>query len=68
VIACVALQLTAGAINLLLLAPVGMQLLHLALADVLWIALVMLCAAAPEWPDRAPERPPVSLSHESIRG
>jgi heme A synthase len=37
-------QLAAGAINLLLLAPVGMQLVHLLLADLLWIALVLLSA------------------------
>jgi heme A synthase len=37
-------QLAAGFINLLLLAPVGMQLVHLLLADLLWIALVLLSA------------------------
>ena len=37
-------QLAAGAINLLLLAPLGMQLVHLLLADLLWIALVLLSA------------------------
>jgi heme A synthase len=37
-------QLAAGAINLMLLAPVGMQLVHLLLADLLWIALVLLSA------------------------
>jgi len=37
-------QLAAGAINLLSLAPVGMQLIHLLLADLLWIALVLLSA------------------------
>jgi heme a synthase len=35
-------QLVAGAINVLLLAPVWMQLVHLLLADILWIALVLL--------------------------
>src|SRR6202034_412681 len=35
-------QLGAGAINLLLLAPVWMQITHLLLADSLWIALVLL--------------------------
>jgi heme A synthase len=38
-------QLVAGATNLLLAAPVWMQLLHLFLADVLWISLVLLGAA-----------------------
>lgn len=35
-------QLAAGAVNLSLLAPVWMQLLHLFLADMLWIFLVVL--------------------------
>jgi heme a synthase len=35
-------QLSAGAINLLLLAPVWMQITHLLLADSLWIGLVLL--------------------------
>jgi len=39
-----AAQLFAGIINLVLLAPVWMQMLHLLLADSLWISLVMLCA------------------------
>jgi heme A synthase len=37
-------QLAAGAVNLLLRAPVFMQMLHLLLADALWISLVLLCA------------------------
>jgi len=45
VIAMVWLQLLAGLVNLLLLAPVWMQLLHLLLADMLWVSLVVLCAA-----------------------
>jgi heme A synthase len=36
----------AGFGNLLLLAPVAMQLIHLLLADVVWIAFVLLAAAA----------------------
>ena len=39
-------QLTAGMVNLLLLAPVGMQLLHLIFADAVWLATVLLGAAA----------------------
>ncbi len=35
-------QLSAGAINLLLLAPVWMQITHLLLADAVWISLVLL--------------------------
>jgi heme A synthase len=40
-----AAQLLAGAINLLLLAPIWMQIVHLLLADLLWISLVLLCAS-----------------------
>ena len=39
-----AAQMTAGALNLLLLAPVWLQLAHLLLADLLWIAVVLLIA------------------------
>ncbi len=37
-------QVAAGAANLLLLAPVWMQILHLLLADLLWITLVIFCS------------------------
>jgi heme A synthase len=40
------LQLLIGALNVALLAPIGMQLLHLLMADMVWIALVLLVAAA----------------------
>jgi cytochrome c oxidase assembly protein subunit 15 len=43
VIATAVVQLLAGIANLLLLTPIPMQLLHLLLADLLWIALVALC-------------------------
>ena len=39
-------QLSAGAINLLLLAPVWMQITHLLLADLVWISLVLLAVEA----------------------
>lgn len=38
-------QLTAGAVNLLLLAPIWMQLVHLLLADSVWISYVLLAAS-----------------------
>jgi cytochrome c oxidase assembly protein subunit 15 len=38
-------QLTAGVVNLLLLAPVWMQLVHLFLADSVWISFVLLSAS-----------------------
>lgn len=46
VVTVVFVQVTVGAVNLLLLAPVPLQLLHLLLADLLWMALVVLCASA----------------------
>lgn len=39
-------QLTIGAVNVALLAPVWIQLVHLLVADLLWIALVILCASS----------------------
>ena len=42
----VAVQLVVGAVNVVLLAPVWMQVLHLLLADLLWLALVWLVAEA----------------------
>lgn len=39
-------QLVAGLLNLYLLAPVWLQLTHLLLADLLWIALVLFSASA----------------------
>lgn len=40
--ALVCVQLAAGALNIVLLAPVWMQILHLLLADLVWIALVVM--------------------------
>ncbi|HML17915.1 MAG TPA: COX15/CtaA family protein [Bryobacteraceae bacterium] len=48
VVALAGLQLTAGVVNWWLLAPIWMQLVHLMLADLLWLALVLLTAAALE--------------------
>ncbi len=45
VITLVFLQLTAGGVNLLLLAPTWMQLVHLFLADLVWISAVLLTAS-----------------------
>jgi heme A synthase len=39
-------QLVAGAVNVALQVPVWMQLIHLLLADLVWIGLVLLAAAA----------------------
>ena len=43
-LAILAIQITAGAANLLLLAPVWLQMVHLLLADLLWISLVLTAA------------------------
>ncbi|MGH9340259.1 MAG: COX15/CtaA family protein [Acidobacteriota bacterium] len=42
----VVIQIIVGSINIALLAPVWIQLLHLLLADLLWISVVLLAAAA----------------------
>jgi cytochrome c oxidase assembly protein subunit 15 len=42
----VGLELAAGALNLALLAPVWLQLVHLLVADLVWLVLVLLGAAA----------------------
>jgi heme A synthase len=43
-IAVFAAQLAIGAVNVFLKAPVSLQLLHLAVSDVLWILLVLMTA------------------------
>jgi heme A synthase len=46
VVALFALQLAGGLLNVLLMAPVWMQLVHLLMADAVWLALVLLAASA----------------------
>ncbi|HEX7314970.1 MAG TPA: COX15/CtaA family protein [Pyrinomonadaceae bacterium] len=46
VVALVAAQFAAGLLNAALLAPVWLQIVHLLLADLLWLALVLLSAAS----------------------
>ncbi len=41
----VAAQLTAGVINLITLAPIAMQIIHLLMADAVWITYVVLAAS-----------------------
>jgi len=48
------LQLAAGLLNVVLLAPVWLQIVHLLLADVLWIAFVLLAVRALSLPLPAP--------------
>lgn len=45
VVGIVALQMGAGFANVILLAPVWMQIVHLLLADAVWISFVLLSAA-----------------------
>jgi heme A synthase len=42
----VAIQLIVGAANVLLLAPIWMQIVHLLLADLVWVSLVLMSASA----------------------
>jgi heme A synthase len=52
----VAAQLLAGMINVILMAPVWMQMVHLLLADLLWITFVLFSATELAVPlDQAPE-------------
>jgi heme A synthase len=64
----VCLQLLAGAVNVALLAPIGVQLLHLLLADLVWITLVLLSASAlavePGIAPPTPRRDPVLVAAE----
>ena len=52
IVGLVALQLAAGSVNLVLLAPVWMQIVHLLIGDLLWIALVLFAAESLERPVR----------------
>ncbi len=51
VVVLVWVQLLAGLVNFLLQAPVWMQIVHLLIADLLWISLLLLCAATPPAPN-----------------
>lgn len=53
-------QLAAGFVNLLLLAPVWMQIVHLLLADMVWLTLILLAAAA------LAERAPVTITSSGV--
>jgi heme A synthase len=47
----VLVELAAGAVNIALLAPLWMQILHLLIADLLWIALVLMTLEAGRVPN-----------------
>ena len=57
VVVMVGAQLGAGVTNLLLLAPVWMQVVHLLLADLLWIAFVLLAATTLQEPHARQRHP-----------
>ncbi|MFN7171396.1 MAG: heme o synthase [Fimbriimonadaceae bacterium] len=60
VIAMYAAGMLSGVVNIFLKAPVWMQVVHLALADALWIALMMFCLYALAIPKRQQEAEPVA--------
>ncbi len=47
------LQLSVGLVNVWFLAPIGIQVLHLLLSDLIWIFLVLMTASALAEPQRA---------------
>jgi cytochrome c oxidase assembly protein subunit 15 len=53
VVILVWMQLLAGLVNFLLRAPIWMQMVHLLIADLLWISLVLLAAATSPASDSA---------------
>jgi len=63
-----AMQMVIGVVNLVLLAPIWMQLIHLLVADLYWISLVVLAATALSEPTRervteAPAAGPAAAPH-----
>ena len=46
VVGLVVVQLAAGLLNVVLLAPIWMQMVHLLVADLLWVSVVLLSAAS----------------------
>jgi heme A synthase len=58
-------QLLAGTINMVLLAPVAMQLVHLLLADLAWITLIIFTAAVLAVTEET--RPPSQASRGFVR-
>jgi heme A synthase len=51
-------QLSVGLINLVLLAPIPLQLIHLLLADLIWLALILMSASALAQPEEVLEKLP----------
>jgi heme A synthase len=65
-VALFAAQVVAGTINVILLAPVWMQIVHLLLADAVWIALICTTAAALAVPDDAVPGPAPGAGKERL--
>jgi heme a synthase len=66
VIGLVLLQLLVGAVNIALLAPAWMQLVHLFIADVVWIAVVVMVAESGKRAQSMPAAP--DQIYASLRG
>ncbi|MEP7189993.1 MAG: COX15/CtaA family protein [Roseiflexaceae bacterium] len=58
-------QLLIGVLNVALLAPIFMQIIHLFMADLVWVALVLAAAAALGAP--ATTRAPVAVAEPALR-
>jgi heme A synthase len=68
VIALALFQVTLGAINLSLLAPVWMQLIHLLTADIVWVSVVVLALEAGKTSSRFNDRPLASAAQSRMNG
>ena len=70
----VVFQIAVGAINISLLAPIWMQMIHLLIADLVWIALVLLALETVPARDRTTRKPPIpkdemlAATHEARQG
>lgn len=58
----ITLQIVGGFVNVVLLAPVWMQVVHLLLADLMWMAIVILAAEVTAQPQLAGEASPAGES------
>jgi heme a synthase len=67
VVALYVTQLVAGVVNLILLAPVAMQLLHLLLADLVWIAFILFGASVLALPRQEPARASAATRPGTVR-
>jgi cytochrome c oxidase assembly protein subunit 15 len=68
VIALALFQVALGAVNLSLLAPVWMQLIHLLTADIVWVSVVVLALEAGKTSSRLSDRPLASAAPSRMNG